>query len=56
MIECRETAGVTVAFTRLVDGMNVLLERGKNSSTHQFGCNSEDMKIHLLDFRFTQMD
>ena len=56
MIECRETAGVAVAFTRLVDGMSVLLERERNSGTHQFGCSSEDMEIHILDFGITHMD
>ena len=33
MIECCKSASVAAAFTRLVDGMSVLLERGRNSST-----------------------
>ena len=56
LIECHETVGVAVAFSRLVDGMSVMLERERNSSTHQFECNSEDMEIHRLDFGVTQMD
>ena len=56
MLECCKSAGVAVAFTRLIDGMSVLLECGRNNSTHQFGCNSEDKEIHGLDFGITQMD
>ena len=41
VIECCKSAGVAVAFTRLVDNMKEILDRGKNSSTHQFGCNTE---------------
>ena len=56
VIECCKSAGVAVAFTRLVDSMSVLLGHGRNKSTHQFGCNSEDMEIYGLDFGIPQRD
>ena len=48
--------GVVAAFTRLVDSVSALLGRGKNSSTHQFRCSSEEMEIHGLDFGISQTD
>lgn len=53
VIECCKSVSVAVAFTRLVDGVSALLGRRKNSSTHQFGCSSDDMEIDGLDFRIT---
>ena len=46
---------VTVASTRLIDSMEVMIDHEKNSSTHQFGCGSEGMEIHGLGYRITQM-
>ena len=51
VLECCKSAGVAVAFTRLVDSMSSWLGCGKDSSTHQFRCISEEMEIHRLDFR-----
>ena len=56
MIECCKSADLAVAFARLVDSMSALLGCERSNSTHQFGCSSEDMEIHRLDFGFTQMD
>ena len=56
VIECCKFAGVAVAFTRLVDSMSAFFGRERNSSTHQFGCSSEDLETHELDFGITQMD
>ena len=52
---CCKSAGVAVAFTRFVDSMGALLGRVGENSTHQFGCSSEDMRIHGWDFGFSQM-
>ena len=45
-----------MAFARLTSSRGVMSDHEENGSTHQFGCSSEDMEIHILDFGSTQMD
>ena len=53
MIECCKSAGVAIAFTRLVDSSSALLGCGRNRSTHQFECNSDDVASPRIGLRIS---